>query len=108
MQMFLLQKQYCWIWSFSFIDALTNSPFSLFLLKVKAENHNDVKSLVAAITKGLMTQQLKAHALYCWLTNIDLTRPPKGKHKSTAPATKVKSLADRKLTYAQFFQELCK
>lgn len=106
--MFLRQKQYCRIGSISFIDALTNIPFSSFLLKVKAESHNDVKSLVAAITKGLMTQQLKAHALYCWLTNIDLTRPPKGKHKSTAPATKVKSMAEKKLTYAQFFQELCK
>lgn len=77
-------------------------------LKVKAESHNDVKSLVAAITKGLMTQQLKAHALYCWLTSLDLSRPPKGKHKSTAPATKVKALIDKKLTYAQFYQELCR
>lgn len=76
--------------------------------KVKAESHNDVKSLVAAITKGLMTQQLKAHALYCWLTSLDLSRPPKGKHKSTAPATKVKALIDKKLTYAQFYQELCR
>lgn len=76
--------------------------------KVKAESHNDVKSLVAAITKGLMTQQLKAHALYCWLTSLDLSRPPKGKHKSTAPATKVKALMDKKLTYAQFYQELCR
>lgn len=76
--------------------------------KVKAESHNDVKSLVAAITKGLMTQQLKAHALYCWLTSLDLNRPPKGKHKSTAPATKVKALIDKKLTYAQFYQELCR
>lgn len=76
--------------------------------KVKAESHNDVKSLVAAITKGLMTQQLKAHALYCWLTSLDLSRPPKGKHKSTGPATKVKALIDKKLTYAQFYQELCR
>lgn len=76
--------------------------------KVKAESHNDVKSLVAAITKGLMTQQLKAHALYCWLTSLDLSRPPKGKHKSTAPATKVKAMIDKKLTYAQLYQELCR
>lgn len=55
-----------------------------------------------------MTQQLKAHALYCWLTSLDLSRPPKGKHKSTAPATKVKALMDKKLTYAQFYQELCR
>ncbi|XP_061178736.1 uncharacterized protein LOC133187396 isoform X2 [Saccostrea echinata] len=76
--------------------------------KVKPESHSDVKSLVAAITKGLMTQQLKAHALYCWLTSLDLCKLPKGKHKATSPATKVKMLADKKMTYAQFYQELCK
>ncbi|XP_048740844.2 uncharacterized protein LOC125654800 isoform X3 [Ostrea edulis] len=76
--------------------------------KVKPESHSDVKSLVAAITKGLMTQQLKAHALYCWLTSLDLCKPPKGKHKSIAPATKVKMLAEKKMSYAQLYQELCK
>ena len=72
------------------------------------DQHNDMKSLVAAITKGLTTQQLKARAVYCWLTNVNLNKVSRMRHKANTPLGKLKQLADKKLSYASLYQDLCR
>ncbi|XP_069101454.1 serine-rich adhesin for platelets-like isoform X2 [Argopecten irradians] len=76
--------------------------------KVNADLHNDMKSLAAAITKGLTSQQHKAHALYYWLTNLGIAKYARSSKGKNTPSGKLKQLVDKKISYAQLYIDLCK
>ncbi|XP_033744867.1 uncharacterized protein LOC117330567 isoform X1 [Pecten maximus] len=76
--------------------------------KVNADLHNDMKSLAAAITKGLTSQQHKAHALYYWLTNLGIAKYARSNKGKNTPSGKLKQLVDKKISYAQLYIDLCK
>ncbi|XP_021371016.1 uncharacterized protein LOC110461716 isoform X2 [Mizuhopecten yessoensis] len=76
--------------------------------KVNADLHNDIKSLAAAITKGMTSQQHKAHALYYWLTNLGIAKYARSNKGKNTPSGKLKQLVDKKISYAQLYIDLCK
>ncbi|KAJ8301867.1 hypothetical protein KUTeg_020854 [Tegillarca granosa] len=76
--------------------------------KINPDSHNDMKSLAAAITKGLTSQSLKAHALYCWLGSIGLAKYTRCNKKQSTPSAKLRQLVEKKTTHAHIFQELCR
>ena len=73
-----------------------------------ADQHNDVKSLVAAVTKGLNSEHTKAQALYCWLTTQDLTKFEKVSKKSSSPPGRLKQLLEKRTNYCSVYIEMLK
>ncbi|CAG2244161.1 unnamed protein product [Mytilus edulis] len=76
--------------------------------KVKPEAFNDTKSLVAGITKGLTSTETKAMALYQWLVRINFDKCTNATKRLSSPCAKLRQIADKKLSHAQFYQDLCK
>ncbi|XP_071132906.1 uncharacterized protein [Mytilus edulis] len=76
--------------------------------KVKPEAFNDIKSLVAGITKGLTSTETKAMALYQWLVRINFDKCTNATKRISSPCAKLRQIADKKLSHAQFYQDLCK
>ncbi|XP_052086398.1 uncharacterized protein LOC127723675 isoform X2 [Mytilus californianus] len=75
---------------------------------VKPEAFNDIKSLVAGITKDLTSTETKAMALYQWLVRISFDKYTKTTKRISTPCAKLRQIVDKKLSYAQFYQDLCK
>ncbi|XP_052781977.1 uncharacterized protein LOC128218359 isoform X2 [Mya arenaria] len=76
--------------------------------KVLADQHNDLKSLVAAVTKGLNSPHSKAQALYCWLTS---QRPEEFKDfrkKSNSPSRRLKQLHEQKTHHWSMYMDMLK
>ena len=80
----------------------------LLYFQVIAELHHDLKSLVAAVTKGLNSEHLKAHALYCWLASQDLKKFAKVNKKSSSPAGRLKQLSEKKTLYSSVYMDMLK
>lgn len=81
----------------------------LYLLQVRTESHDTLKSLVDAITHGSTSEQLKAHALYRWLASQSMPYYAKCKTaKANSPTGKLRQLADGKICYAALYQEMAK
>ncbi|KAK3579092.1 hypothetical protein CHS0354_029951 [Potamilus streckersoni] len=78
------------------------------VISVRAEDHNNLKSLVAAITKGFTSERHKAHAIYCWLVSQDLQHFSKLNKKSGSPAGKLRYLAEKKISHASLYIDLAK
>ncbi|KAL3853231.1 hypothetical protein ACJMK2_016787 [Sinanodonta woodiana] len=78
------------------------------VISVRAEEHTNLKSLVAAITKGFISERHKAHAIYCWLVNQDLQYFAKLNKKSGSPAGKLRNLAEKKISHATLYIDLAK
>ncbi|CAC5419433.1 unnamed protein product [Mytilus coruscus] len=76
--------------------------------KVKPEAFNDIKSLVAGITKDLTSTETKAMALYQWLVRINFDKYTKTTKRISTPCAKLRQIVDKKLSHAQFYQDLCK
>ncbi|VDI28195.1 Hypothetical predicted protein [Mytilus galloprovincialis] len=76
--------------------------------KVKPEAFNDIKSLVAGITKGLTSTETKAMALYQWLVRINFDKCTNTTKRISSPCAKLRQIVDKKLSHAQFYQDLCK
>ncbi|XP_067684692.1 uncharacterized protein [Haliotis asinina] len=76
------------------------------ILRVRTEQHDSMKSLVAAITRDCETPHMKAHALYRWLASQSLEYYSKSTHKPNTPTGKMKQLAEKKITYASLYQEM--
>ncbi|XP_052285581.1 uncharacterized protein LOC127881606 isoform X4 [Dreissena polymorpha] len=76
--------------------------------KVLPDHHNDLKSLVAAITKGLNSTNAKAQALYCWLTSQKPVSFENATHKSSSPSGKFKQLHEKKLAYQSMYMDMLK
>ncbi|XP_046354275.1 uncharacterized protein LOC124133785 isoform X1 [Haliotis rufescens] len=76
------------------------------ILRVRTEQHDSLKSLVAAITRDCETPHTKAHALYRWLASQSLEYYSKASHKPNSPTGKMKQLAEKKITYASLYQEM--
>ena len=73
-----------------------------------ADVHNDMKSLVAAITKGLNSEHLKAQALYCWLASQDLNKFTTVNKKSSSPSGRLKQLSEKKTLYSAVYMDMLK
>ncbi|KAK7101570.1 hypothetical protein V1264_019934 [Littorina saxatilis] len=81
----------------------------LCILQVRTENHETMESLVDAITHGSTSEQLKAHALYRWLTSQSMVYYGKCKTaKANSPTGKLRQLSEGKTCYAALYQELAK
>ena len=73
-----------------------------------ADQHHDLKSLVAAVTKGLNAVHSKAQALYCWLISQKLKKEKCTSKKSSSPMDKLRLLADKKITYSSMYMDMLK
>ena len=80
----------------------------LFCVQVLADQHNDLKSLVAAITKGLNTANSKAQALYCWLTSQKPELFKDSNKKTNSPSGRLKQLYDKKTSHAAVYMDMLK
>ncbi|XP_053377512.1 uncharacterized protein LOC123530427 isoform X3 [Mercenaria mercenaria] len=76
--------------------------------KVLPEQHNDLKSLVAAVTKGLNSVHSKAQALYCWLTSQKVANFEKCSKKSSSPPGRLKHIHEKKSTYWSMYMDMLK
>lgn len=76
---------------------------------MRTESHETIKSLVAAITVGSTSDQLKAHALYRWLASQNMMYYAKcTSAKPATPTDKLRQLAEKKTCYAVVYQEMAR
>ncbi|XP_060575375.1 kyphoscoliosis peptidase-like isoform X1 [Ruditapes philippinarum] len=76
--------------------------------KVLPDQHNDLKSLVAAVTKGLNSVHSKAQALYCWLTSQNVANFEKSSKKSNSPSGRLKHIHEKKATHCSMYMDMLK
>jgi hypothetical protein len=75
---------------------------------VLPDQHNDLKSLVAAVTKGLNSVHSKAQALYCWLTSQNVANFEKSSKKSNSPSGRLKHIHEKKATHCSMYMDMLK
>ncbi|KAL4226885.1 hypothetical protein ACF0H5_014863 [Mactra antiquata] len=76
--------------------------------KVLADQHHDLKSLVAAVTKGLSSVHSKAQALYCWLTSQNVSSFGHCTKRSNSPSGRLKAIHEKKSTYYGMYMDMLK